>query len=165
LEVAEGWSAVLQRVFPAQASGIAQRHAEFASRWRSRIDAWQTRAAPLRGQRVAAQHSSHAYLWRWLGITQVADLEPKPGMAPTPGHLQRLQSSLAGTALGAVVVSSYQDPRSAQWLQSRLSASRALPLVVLPATVADPLAPDALGTWMDQTLSALLQAMPAPASR
>jgi zinc/manganese transport system substrate-binding protein len=145
----------LQKLQPAQKQAIAQRQAEFEIAWKTRITAWERRAAPLRGREVAAQHSSFAYLWRWLGMKQVADLEPQPGMAPTPGHLQRLLTQLRAKPPLAVVVSSYQDPRSGRWLVGQLGGN--LPLLVLPATVMDASSPDALGLWFDQLLDELLK--------
>ena len=155
LKIAAALSDRLQKLAPADASQIRQRHARFDAAWKQRIDEWEQRAAPLRGKSVAAQHTAFGYLWKWLGIEQVADLEPKPGMTPTPGHLQRLLDTLKPQPPLAVVVSSYQDPRSARWLVSQLGDK--VPLLTLPATVEDDRAPDALGHWFDQLLDALTQ--------
>jgi zinc/manganese transport system substrate-binding protein len=153
LDVAGAWSARLQQLFPAQAGAIAQRHDAFAAQWRGRVAAWEQRAAPLRGMQVAAQHASFAYLWAWLGVQAVADLEPKPGLAPTPGHLQRLLEKLRARPPAAIVVNGFQDPRPARWLAQQLGGR--VPVVQLPATVEDPDAPDALGRWYDQLIDAL----------
>lgn len=155
LAVARAWSARLQQLFAAQQTQIAQREAAFTAQWRQRIAAWEQRAAPLKGARVAAQHASFGYLWRWLGVQPVADLEPKPGLAPTPGHLQRLLEQLRGQPPRAIVVSSYQDPRAARWLAQQLGGR--VPVLQLPATVDDPEAPDALGRWFDALLDSLLK--------
>lgn len=155
LEIARAWSARLQQIYPAQQAAIAQRHEAFQAQWRARIAAWEQRAAPLRGAQVAAQHASFGYLWAWLGVRQVADLEPKPGLSPTPGHLQRLLEQLRPQPPLAIVVSSYQDPRAARWLAQQLGGR--VPVVQLPATVDDPEAPDALARWFDQLLDALVR--------
>ena len=154
LKIAAALSERIQKLVPSEAAQIQQRHARFETEWKQRIKEWEQRTAPLRGQSVAAQHTAFGYLWKWLGIEQVADLEPKPGMAPTPGHLQRLLDTLKPQPPFAVVVSSYQDPRSARWLVSQLGDKA--PLVTLPATVEDDRAPDALGQWFDQILNALM---------
>lgn len=154
-QVAQAWGTRLQQLFPAQAAAIAQRQASFDTRWQARTAAWQQRAAPLRGLPVAAQHTSYAYLWRWLGITPVADLEPKPGLSPTPGHLQRLLDQLRDRTPAAIVITRYQDPRAARWLSQQLGGR--VPVLQLPATVDDPDAPDALGRWFDQLLDALVE--------
>lgn len=153
LQVAGSWSSRLQQIFPAQQAAIAQRNEAFQVQWQARILLWEKRAAPLRGTQVAAQHGSFAYLWSWLGMQQIADLEPKPGLAPTPGHLQRLREQLRAKPPSAIVISTYQDPRAARWLTQQLGAG--VPMLQLPATVHDPNAPDALGHWFEQLLDAL----------
>jgi len=153
LEVAQALAEELQALQPAEKAAIAQRLSAFELVWKARITDWEKRAAPLKGKRVAAQHSSFGYLWRWLGITQLADLEPKPGMAPTPGHLQRLLEGLRAQPPAGIVLTSYQDPRSGRWLREQLK----VPLLVLPATVAEDAAQDGLLRWMDSVVDSLLK--------
>lgn len=143
---------------PAQAAPIRERFAHFEAGWTRRIADWELRAAPLRGRTVVAQHATHGYLWHWLGIVQVADLEPRPGMAPTPGHLQRLQQALRASPPLAIAVAPYQDPRAARWLVGQLEPP--VPLLVLPTTVDDAAAPDALAGLFERALSPLLAALP-----
>jgi zinc/manganese transport system substrate-binding protein len=156
LVVAQALTERLQQQLPAQQAAIEQRRAAFETRLKEQIAQWERRAAPLRGRTVAAQHSSFGYLWKWLGLEQVADLEPTPGMAPTPGHLQRLLDGLKGKPPMAVVISSYQDPRPGRWLSGKLGGQ--VPLLVLPATVAEDADGDALVRWFDGLLAELLQA-------
>jgi zinc/manganese transport system substrate-binding protein len=146
----------LQQEVPAQKASIAQRLAEFDTRLANRIAQWERRATPLRGRSVAAQHATFGYLWHWLGLQLAADLEPKPGMGPTPGHLQRVLETLRPRPPTAVVIASYQDPRPGRWLASQLPGQ--VPLVVLPATVAEDADGEALLAWFDTLLSSLLQA-------
>ena len=86
-------------------------------------------------------------------MEMVADLEPKPGMPPTPGHLNSVRDALLAKPPAAVVVASYQDARAAQWLVQQLQGRSTLR--VLSATVDDPLAPAALEQWFDHLLADL----------
>ncbi len=157
LQVAQALAAHLRASLgPTEAAEVARREAAFAADWRTRIAAWEQRAAPLRGLRIAAQHTTFGYLWHWLGIELAADLEPKPGMPPTPGHLQRLLDEMRAQPPAAVVISSFQDPRPARWLTGRLGT--AVPLVVLPATVPEDARAEGLARWVDQLVDGLLQA-------
>jgi len=146
----------LARERPAEDAAIRARLGAFESRWQQRIAQWERRAAPLRGKRVAAQHATFGYLWRWLGIEQLADLEPRPGMPPTPGHLQRLLTVLRGTPPAAIVVSSYQDPRPGRWLAQQLGGT--VPLLILPSTVGTEAAEAELADWFEGLLQTLLEA-------
>ena len=156
LEAARALAAQLQALQPAQAGAVGERLVRLESRLQARIADWERRAAPLRGRTVAVQHASLAYLWRWLGLVPVADLEPVPGMAPTPGHLQRVLRTLRATPPMAIVMTRHQDPRPGRWLAAQLGAG--VPFLVVPATVPDDSAPDAIEDWFEQLVQALLKA-------
>ena len=47
-------------------------------------------AAPLKGVAVAAHHKAYAYMEDWLGLAEVAVLEPKPGVEPSASHLEEV---------------------------------------------------------------------------
>ncbi|MDO5086933.1 MAG: zinc ABC transporter substrate-binding protein [Comamonadaceae bacterium] len=160
--VAQAIAARLGHIDPGHRDEIQRRWQAFDADWQQRIRAWEERARPLRGLRVATQHSTFDYLWRWLGVDNVADLEPQPGMPPTPGHLQGLLNRTRAQPPRAVVAATYQDPQSAQWLASQLGP--ATRLLHLPATVADDADASALSTWFDSLLNALLAVAPAAPS-
>ncbi len=153
-QVAAALAKRLEQVDPAQAEAYRAQAARFQADWSARITRWEQRATPLRGLRVAGQHTTYAYLWRWLGIEQVVDLEPKPGAAPTPGHLQAMLGAKRGAPPHAVVVAWYQDPRSAQWFARQLAGRT--PLLQLPATVADEPPADSLPGLFDFLIDQLL---------
>jgi len=155
-EVAEVLAARLQAADPARAAEIRQRWTAWDADWRGRIAQWERQAAPLRGLRVAAQHTTFAYLWRWLGIEQVADLEPKPGVPPTPGHLQKVLEGVRGAPPKAVAVSAYQDPRGVQWLAQQLGSG--VTLLQLPSTVTEEPPTDTLAGLFDHLIDRLLAA-------
>lgn len=154
--VAEVLAQRLQAADPPRAAEIRQRWASWDADWRARTTAWERKAAPLRGMRVAAQHTTFAYLWRWLGVEQVTDLEPRPGTPPTPGHLQQVLERTRAAPPRAVVVSAYQDPRSAQWLAQQLGG--AAQVLQLPSTVTEEAPADTLASFYDHLLERLLQA-------
>ncbi|RYF41443.1 MAG: zinc ABC transporter substrate-binding protein [Comamonadaceae bacterium] len=153
LEVVAAVAQAIEQAEPVRRDQLRIRQAAWEKDWRARIAQWERRAAPLRGLRIAAQHTSYAYLWDWLGIEQVADLEPKPGMPPTPGHLQRVLALARAAPPRAVVVSTYQDPKPGQWLGQQLG----IPVLQLPATVSEEAPAGELATFFDQLIDRLLE--------
>ncbi len=115
----------------ANAATYQQRLAAFSSRWGDAIRKWQERALPLRGVPVVAHHKNMTYLWSWLGVREVATLQPKPGVEPSGGYLSTLNAQLARQPAKMVVRGAYEDPRASQWL----SEHARIPAVVLPFTV------------------------------
>ncbi len=155
LQVAQALAQRLQQLDPARADAYRARLADFEADWRRRIAGWEQRAAPLRGSKVAAQHTTFAYLFQWLGITQVADLEPTPGLPPTAAHLQHVLEQARSAKPRAIVVPTYQDPRPAQWLAQQLGG---VPVLQLPATVTQEPPTATLAALFDALIAQLLAA-------
>ena len=130
-QVAVALAARLQQIDSSNASQYAQRQADFAQRWQQAISRWTTQAAPLKGVAVVSQHKAFVYLYDWLGIKEVAVLEPKPGVEPTVSHLQQVLSALKATPPRMVLYAAYQDPRPSEWL----SKNGGITMVKLPSTV------------------------------
>lgn len=153
MPIARQWSRRLQALFPHEQEAIERRYKAFESHWSTQLPLWQARADHLKQMKIVAQHTSFAYLWAWIGIQPMADLEPRPGLAPTPGHLNRLLALTRQSLPEAIVISSYQDARAAHWLARQLGGRTQV--VQLPATVTNVDSANALGEWFDHLLRAL----------
>src|SRR3954463_1784749 len=121
----------LEQVDRAHAAEYQQRAADFAQKWQQAMARWATQAAPLKGVPVVSQHKGYVYLYDWLGLKEIAVLEPKPGIEPTASHLQNVLATLKATPARMIIYSAYQDPRAAEWL----STNAGIPAVKVPFTV------------------------------
>jgi zinc/manganese transport system substrate-binding protein len=149
-------AARMAEIDPAGAAVYQAQWNAFAARWDAAIAGWQARAAPLKGMPVAVQHKSFSYLLAWLGMVEVATLEPRPGVEPSVGHLARVATQLQATPARAVLRAAYQSPRPANWLAERAG----IPALALPYTVGgNERAGDLFGLF-DDTLDQLLKAAP-----
>jgi zinc/manganese transport system substrate-binding protein len=129
--VGEALAARMASLDPAQAAGYRARWADFSMRWDTAIARWQKAAAPLRGIPVVVQHQGFPYLVNWLGLKQVAVLEPKPGVEPSLASLATVKAKLATTPAKLVLRAAYQPARPSEWIASQSG----LQAVVLPFTV------------------------------
>src|SRR6185295_20350514 len=77
----------LAELDPANAAHYQARYKAFADRWSAAIANWGKQAAPLKGAPIVVQHKAFTYLEEWLGLKEIAALEPKPGVEPTTSHL------------------------------------------------------------------------------
>src|SRR6266481_3876904 len=152
--VAAALGARLQQVDPANASQYAQRQADFMQKWRDAIARWTAQGALLKSVPVVSQHKAFVYLYDWLGMQEVAVLEPKPGVEPSASHLEQVLSALKGTPVRMVVYAAYQDPRPSEWLSSHAG----IPAVKLPFTVGGTEGAKDLFGLFDDTLARLLAA-------
>src|SRR4051812_745668 len=144
--VARALSTRLQQLDAAHAADYTQRGTAFQQKWQQAMARWSAQAAPLRGLPVVSQHKAFAYLYDWLGLKEVAVLEPKPGVEPSASHLQEVLSQLKSTPARMVLYSSYQDSRPSEWL----GRNAGLPVVMVPFTVGgSEKAPDLPGLFDD----------------
>ena len=153
-QVAMALGARLQQVDPAHAAEYAKAQADFAQRWQQALGRWTALAAPLRGASVVSQHKAFVYLYDWLGLKEVAVLEPKPGVEPSAAHLQGVLATLKTTPARMVLYAAYQDPRPSEWL----SKNAGVAVVKLPFTVGGTDGAKDLFGLFDDTVSRLLAA-------
>ncbi|MEP6789751.1 MAG: zinc ABC transporter substrate-binding protein [Ramlibacter sp.] len=152
--VATALATRLQQIDAAHAPQYAARKADFAQRWQQAMGRWSAQAAPLRGAAVVSQHKGFAYLYDWLGLKEVAVLEPKPGVEPTVSHLQEVQAALKQHPARMVIYAAYQDARASEWL----TRNAGVPAARLPFTVGgSDKAKDLFGLF-DDTVARLLAA-------
>ena len=150
--VAQALTDRLAQLDGAHAQYFQQRAKDFDTRWQAAIKRWESQAASLKGTPVVVMHSDQTYLCRWLGLQQVAAIEPKPGMPPTAGYLGQLVTKLAASPPRVIMLNAYNDPKAAKWLSERVHA----PTVVLPFSVGGtPEAKDLFGLF-DDTINRLL---------
>jgi zinc/manganese transport system substrate-binding protein len=145
---------LLQKLDPSHAAEYTQRGAAFQQKWQQAVTRWTAQAAPLRGVPIASQHKGYVYLIDWLGLKEVAVLEPKPGVEPSAAHLQAVLASLKATPARMVLYSAYQDPRPAEWLGKNAN----IPVVKLPFTVGGSEGAKDLFGLYDDTVARLLAA-------
>jgi zinc/manganese transport system substrate-binding protein len=152
--VAQALGARLAEVDPEHAATYRARLQDFNTRWNAAMARWQAQAAPLKGMRIVVQHQGFPYLENWLGLQQVAVLEPKPGVEPSVGNLADVVARLKTTPARAVLRAAYQSPRPSEWLAEHAG----IPAVVLPFTVGgSERARDLFGLF-DDSLEQLLKA-------
>lgn len=130
-KIAAVLAARMEKLDAADAALFQQRSADFLARWNKAIDQWTQDGAGLKGMQIVTHHRSYVYLDHWLGLEEIASLEPKPGIEPTTGHLAELLDQVKNKHVKAIVRSSYQDSRASDWLSSRTG----IKAIVLPHTV------------------------------
>jgi len=145
----------LQQLDAVHAAQYAQREAEFSGRWQQAMQRWAMQVAPLRGMPVVSQHKAFVYLYDWLGLKEVAVLEPKPGVEPSAAYLQSVLTTLKATPARMVLFAAYQDGKPSEWLSGHAAG---LPVVKLAFTVGGNDAAKDLFGLFDDTVSQLVAA-------
>lgn len=127
---------------------------DFSGRWSKAIAGWENKAAELGGKRAITHHKSWVYMLRWLEITEVANLEPIPGLPPTATHLSHLLSQFKDGGADFIIHSTYQHEKPSDWLSERTG----IPEIMLPLTVGGTDEATDLFTLFDDIINRLLDA-------
>ena len=138
----------------ANAATYQQRYKDFASRWQAAVERWTAAVAPLEGAQVVTHHKGWVYLESWAGLAEVGNLEPKPGLPPSAGHLAELLDQIKSQNVAFIIRSTYEDGKASEWLAARTQ----VPFVVLPHTVGSVPGTDDLFGLFDTLVKTLLEA-------
>ncbi|MEN6587199.1 MAG: zinc ABC transporter substrate-binding protein, partial [Sulfuricella sp.] len=152
--VAAGLAKQMAEADPSNAAWYQARYQNFSGRWQLAVTRWEKEAAPLRGVAIVVQHKGFPYLENWLGLKEIATLEPKPGVEPSSGHLVQVLEQLQRQPAKMILRAAYNDGRPSEWLAERAKISA----VVVPFTVGgSEQAKDLFGLF-DDTVQRLLAA-------
>ena len=131
------------------------RGADFQGRWQQAIMRWEVQAARLKDVGVVVIHRDQSYLVHWLGLREIATIEPKPGVPPSAAYLAGLVSRLAGNKPRLILRNAYNDAKAADWLAQKIQ----VPTIVLPFSVGGTPGANNLFGLFDDTLTRLLAAV------
>ena len=130
-QVARALTETLASVDAVHANEYRKNLSIFINRMDQGIVRWTLQAKPLLGKKVIAHHKNWLYLENWLGLEEVAMLEPKPGIPPTSTHLGKLLRQMKQTPADMIIYASHQDSHAAHWLSNKTK----IPAIALPGTV------------------------------
>jgi zinc/manganese transport system substrate-binding protein len=139
----------------ANAADYQNLYQNFEQRWQAAIQRWEKQAAVLKGIPIVVHHNNWVYLEHWLGLKEIATLEPKPGIPPSSWHLAQILKQLKSQPAKMVIYAAYQESRPAHWLSQKAG----IPVVELPLTVGGTTEASDLFTLFDDTLKRLRSAL------
>lgn len=155
LPIANALSQRLSLLDPGNVAHYQQHYATFEQKWRAAITKWEAQGARLKGVPIVVQHKGFPYLSHWLGLKEVATLEPKPGMEPSAAYLTQVVNTLQKQPAKMVLRAAYQNARPSLWITERTRIAA----VELPYTVGgNENAQDLFGLF-DDTLARLLKGL------
>jgi zinc/manganese transport system substrate-binding protein len=115
----------------------------------ARLDGWVEKARSFRGMEVVAYHKNWAYFARDFGLTVAGYIEPKPGIPPTPKHVEHTIQLIEERGIELMLVASYFEKRKPMTIAQKTGVKA----LFLPLSVdATPEVPDCFALidyWID----------------
>jgi zinc/manganese transport system substrate-binding protein len=151
LAVAKAFAERLVQIDPTHAVAYQAQLADFTQHWQVAMKQWEAGAAKVRGVPVVVYHDEWNYMIRWLGLKEVTTLEVKPGIPPTPSHLQDVLAASKAAGVKMILLAPFDDIQAAEWLAAQTGAK----IVHLPFTVGGLDGTDTLQATFDRTVSSI----------
>jgi ABC-type Zn uptake system ZnuABC Zn-binding protein ZnuA len=73
------------------------------------LGGWMKEALPLRGKKIVAYHKNWIYFQNIFGIEIIGYVEPKPGIPPSPKHVEELVSEMKKNNVKVLLAANYFD--------------------------------------------------------
>lgn len=99
----------------------------FLARWEAwdakaerRMELWAAWMKPLQGKKLITYHRSWTYFFRRYGLETAAEVEPKPGLAPSAKHLLQVKKSIAAEGVDVLLMEPWYNEQRVRTLATDL---------------------------------------------
>src|SRR5205823_5098040 len=111
------------QIDPKNAATYSTNLAKFNMRLDGKLTEWQKQLAAYRGAKIVTYHRDFIYLAQRFGLSIVDELEPKPGIAPSPAHLARVIGEMKSSNAKVILVQPFQNRKTAETVARQTGAS------------------------------------------
>jgi ABC-type Zn uptake system ZnuABC Zn-binding protein ZnuA len=125
-----------------------------------RLGGWLAQARVLRGKEIACYHKEWAYFSRRFGVSCITYIEAKPGIPPTPGHVQEVIALMRERKIPVLFASNYFDRRQIQQVAERTGAKAVIVSVNAGGMPGTDSYFDLVGSWIAGLTSAFEASTP-----
>ena len=146
---------VFSQLDAANASYYAENLKKFTATLDGKLTEWAKQLEPFKGTKVVTYHKSFDYLLKRYGLELTGTLEPKPGIEPSPTHINALVPRMKAQGVKLILIEGFRSRRTAERVASETGAK----LLVLPVSVgATPQVKDYF-SLLDSDLSQIVAAL------
>jgi ABC-type Zn uptake system ZnuABC Zn-binding protein ZnuA len=120
--IADAIAKGLSRLDPAHSSDFEKNKAAFLQKLDAKISEWKIKAAKVQGVKAVSYHPSMPYFASFMWIQMVDTIELKPGIAPTPRHLEELVAKMNNEHVQLILREVQYSEETARWLAEKTGA-------------------------------------------
>jgi zinc/manganese transport system substrate-binding protein len=129
--MAEHLAEVFSKLDPGNASAYAANLTKFKERLAVKLEEWTQSLAPYRGTKVVTYHKSYEYFAARFGLEVVGQIEPKPGIEPSPTHINALIPRMKQEGAKLVLIEPNRPRKTPDYVAQSIGAK----VVVVPGMV------------------------------
>jgi zinc/manganese transport system substrate-binding protein len=102
------------QVDPANAATYKDNAQKFQARIDSKMVEWTKKLAPFANAKIVTYHKDFPYLASRFKLNVIENLEPKPGIAPSPAHLAQVITAMKSQNAHVILVQPFQNRKTAE---------------------------------------------------
>lgn len=126
-----------------------------------KIAEWEDLMRPHAGREIVTFHRSWSYFAGWLGVRVADQVEPKPGVPPSPSHTSEVIALVRRAGIMAIVVEPFYDAGAAE----QIARSTGAQLLRLPTSVGGTREASDYVSLIDHNVRTLVRALGAPVKK
>ncbi|MDR3377083.1 MAG: metal ABC transporter substrate-binding protein [Verrucomicrobiae bacterium] len=128
--------AALAATAPEHQADFEKNRDAYLAKLDAKITGWQAELAPFKGAQFVSYHEHWPYFAARFGLVYFGTIEVKPGIDPTPKHIEELVKSMKASQV-PVVVREPQFPEKVPTLIARATGAKLIKLPIMPGGVPD----------------------------
>jgi zinc/manganese transport system substrate-binding protein len=122
---------VFSKLDPKNATYYQANLKAFNTQLDGKLAAWNKIMEPYRGTKVITYHKSFEYFAERFGLKIIGQLEPKPGIEPSPTHINSLIPRAKESGVKLVIIEPFRPRKTPEYVANQIGAK----LVILPEKV------------------------------
>ena len=117
--VADHLAEAFSNLDPPNAAEYAANAKAFDQRMEASLQKWEKQMEPFKGASIVAYHKNFVYFAERFGLKLFGTVEPKPGIPPTPHHIDELAQSMRKAGVKVVEYQPYYNADASQQVAKR----------------------------------------------
>ncbi|MCF6156296.1 MAG: zinc ABC transporter substrate-binding protein [Candidatus Brocadia sp.] len=103
----------------------------FIKKLDQKLPEWQKMMDPFQGTKIVTYHKTFPYFAKRFNLNVIGELEPKPGIPPSPSHLNTLIPMMKDEGVKLILIEQFRERKIPEFVSERTGAK----VVVLPIMV------------------------------
>ena len=128
---------------------------DFTKRLDQKFSEWQKTLEPFRGTKIVTYHKTFPYFANRFNLNVVGALEPKPGIPPSPTHINSLIPMMKNEGVKLILIEPFRERKTPEFVASQTGAK----VVVFPIMVGGQKETDDYLSIFDYTINQIVSAL------
>ena len=128
---------------------------DFTKRLDQKFSEWQKALEPFRGTKIVTYHKTFPYFANRFNLNVVGSLEPKPGIPPSPTHINSLIPMMKNGGVKLILIEPFRERKTPEFAASQTGAK----IVIFPIMVGGQKETDDYLSLFDYTINQIVSAL------